>query len=45
MALGVGEFAGFTECRKQFLDFKCLSAGISRAKSGLRLFLDWPFLL
>ena len=27
MTLG-GKFAGFTECRKQFLDFKCLSAGI-----------------
>ena len=23
-----GKFAGFTEYRKQFLDFKCLSAGI-----------------
>ena len=27
MTLG-GEFAGFTECRKQFLDFKSISAGI-----------------
>ena len=28
MTLG-GKFAGFTECRKQFLDCKRLSAGIS----------------
>ena len=28
MTLG-GKFAGFTECRKQFIDFKGLSAGIS----------------
>ena len=27
-----GEFAGFTECRKQFLDFKRLSAGIYPCK-------------
>ena len=31
MTLG-GKFAGFTECRKQFLDFKCLSAGICPCK-------------
>ena len=28
MTLGGGKCAGFTECRKQFLDFKRLSAGI-----------------
>ena len=27
-----GKFAGFTECRKQFLDFKRLSAGIFPCK-------------
>ena len=27
-----GEFAGFTECKKQFLDFKHLSAGICPCK-------------
>ena len=37
MTLG-GKFAGFTECRKPFLDFKRLSAG-----SGLHLFLFGPF--
>ena len=31
MTLG-GEFAGFTECRKQFLDFKPLCAGIFPCK-------------
>ena len=31
MTLG-GKFAGFTECRKQFLDFKRLSAGICTCK-------------
>ena len=31
MTLG-GKFAGFTECRKQFLDFKHLSAGIFPCK-------------
>ena len=31
MTLG-GKFAGFTECRKQFLYFKCLSAGIFPCK-------------
>ena len=31
MTLG-GKFAGFTECRKQFLDFKRLSAGILPCK-------------
>ena len=31
MTLG-GKFAGFTECRKQFLDFKRLSAGIFPCK-------------
>ena len=44
MTLG-GKFPCFTECRKQFLDFKRLSAGISRAKSGLRLFFVCTFLL
>ena len=27
-----GKFAGFTECRKQFLDFKRLSAGVCPCK-------------
>ena len=31
MTLG-GKFAGITECRKQFLDFKCHSAGIFPCK-------------
>ena len=31
MSLG-GKFAGFTECRRQFLDFKGLSAGIFQCK-------------
>ena len=31
MPLG-GKFAGFTQCRKQFLDFKRLSAGICLCK-------------
>ena len=38
MTLGE-RFAGFTECRKKFLDFKRLSAGFSRTKRGLSLFL------
>ena len=42
MTLG-GKFVGFTECRKPFLDFKRLSSGIFRTKSGLRLFLVGPF--
>ena len=44
MTLG-WKFAGFTECMKHFLDFKRLSAGISRTRSVIRLFIDCPFLL
>ena len=36
MTLG-GKFAGFTECRKQFLDFKRLSAGIFPCKEWASL--------
>ena len=44
MTLG-GKFAGYTECRKQFLDFKRLSAGICPCKEWASLFLVWPVLL
>ena len=35
-----GKFAGFTECRKQFLDFKRLSAGIFQCKEWAS-FVSW----
>ena len=38
MTLG-GKFAGFTECRKQFLDFKRLSAGIYPCKEWASFFI------
>ena len=46
MTLG-GKFAGFTECRKQFLDFMRLSAVICahNTERGLRLFLTYLLLL
>ena len=44
MTLG-RKFAGFTECRKPFLDFKRLSAGICPYKECGSFFIVWPFLL
>ena len=43
MTLG-GKFAGFTECRKKFLDFKRLPAGIFPVQRvGFICFLFGPF--
>ena len=39
-----GKFAGFTECRKQFLAFKRLSAGIVLCKEWASFVLVLPFL-
>ena len=40
-----GKFAGFTKCRKQFLDFKRLSAEIFQCKEWASISVVWPFLL